>query len=75
MDANKPISGKFAALLPVLADTMKFATQALTEADALASVLIEKGVLTKEELDAKMSSAQSLRETLMKKLSENLSQG
>jgi len=34
------------AVLPALADTMKFATQALAEASAIADVLIEKGVLT-----------------------------
>jgi len=59
-----------AALLPVLADTMKFATQALAEAGAIADVLIEKGVLTKAELDAKMGQGQKLRDSLMKKLDE-----
>jgi hypothetical protein len=59
-----------AALLPVLADTMKFATQALAEAGAIADVLIEKGILTKAELDAKMGQGQKLRDGLMKKLSE-----
>jgi len=57
-----------AALLPVLADTMKIATQALAEAGAIADVLIEKGVLTKAELDAKMGQGQKLRDSLMKKL-------
>ena len=60
------------ALLPVLADTMKFATQALAEAGAIAEVLIEKGVLTKAELDAKMSQGQKLRDSLMKKLDEEI---
>jgi hypothetical protein len=59
-----------AALLPALADTMKFATQALAQAGAIAEVLIEKGVLTKAELDAKMSQGQKLRDSLMKTLDE-----
>jgi hypothetical protein len=59
-----------AVLMPVLADTMKFATQALAEASAIADVLIEKGILTKAELDAKMSQGQKLRDSLMRKLDE-----
>jgi len=59
-----------AVLMPVLADTMKFATQALAEASAIADVLIEKGILTKAELDAKMSQGQKLRDNLMRKLNE-----
>jgi hypothetical protein len=72
MDVNKPISGEFAALIPMLADTMKFATQALAEAAALAELLIEKGVVTKAELDKKMSVGQELRESLMKKLDQEI---
>jgi len=59
-----------ATLLPALADTMKFATQALAEAEAIADVLIEKGFLTKAELDAKMAQGQKLRDSLMKKLDD-----
>jgi hypothetical protein len=33
-------------------------------------VLIEKGVLTKAELDAKMAQGQKLRDNLMKKLDD-----
>jgi hypothetical protein len=33
-------------------------------------VLIEKGLLTKAELDAKMSQGQKLRDSLMRKLNE-----
>jgi hypothetical protein len=72
MDVNKPISGEFAALIPMLADTMKFATQALAEAAALAELLIEKGVVTKAELDKRMSVGQELRESLMKKLDQEI---
>jgi hypothetical protein len=72
MDVNKPISGEFAALIPMLADTMKFATQALAEAAALAELLIEKGVVTKAELDKRMSVGRELRESLMKKLDQEI---
>jgi hypothetical protein len=72
MDVNKPISGEFAALIPMLADTMKFATQALAEAAALAELLIEKGLVTKAELDKRMSVGQELRESLMKKLDQEI---
>ncbi|MGC1648286.1 MAG: hypothetical protein WA741_20890 [Candidatus Sulfotelmatobacter sp.] len=72
MDVNKPISGEFAALIPMLADTMKFATQALAEAAALAELLIEKGIVTKAELDKRMSVGQELRESLMKKLDQEV---
>jgi hypothetical protein len=72
MDVNKPISGEFAALIPMLADTMKFATQALAQSSALAELLIEKGVVTKVELDERMSVGQELRESLMKKLDQEI---
>jgi hypothetical protein len=72
MDVNKPISGEFAALIPVLADTMKFATQALAESAALAELLIEKGIVTKAELDKRVSVGQELRESLMKKLDQEV---
>jgi len=68
MDINRPISGELAALIPMLADTLKFATQALAESSALAELLIEKGIVTKAELDARVSVGQELRESLMKKL-------
>ena len=63
-------SDPLSALLPALADTMKFATQALAQAGAIAEVLIEKGVLTKAELDAKMGQGQKLRDSLIEKLNE-----
>jgi hypothetical protein len=72
MDVDKPISGEFAALIPVLADTMKFATQALAESSAIAELLIEKGVVTKAELDARVSVGQELRERLMKQLDQEI---
>ena len=72
MDVDKPISGEFAALIPMLADTMKFATQALAESSAIAELLVEKGVVTKAELDARVSVGQELRERLMKQLDQEI---
>jgi hypothetical protein len=72
MDVDKPMSGEFAALIPMLADTMKFATQALAESAAIAELLIEKGVVTKAELDARVSVGQELRERLMKQLDQEI---
>ncbi|MGD1077263.1 MAG: hypothetical protein ABR881_02990 [Candidatus Sulfotelmatobacter sp.] len=51
---------------------MKFATQALAESSALAELLIEKGVVTKAELDKRVSVGQELRESLMKKLDQEI---
>jgi hypothetical protein len=72
MDVDKPISGEFAALIPMLADTMKFATQALAESSAIAELLVEKGIVTKAELDARVSVGQELRERLMKQLDQEI---
>ncbi len=72
MDVDKPMSSEFAALIPMLADTMKFATQALAESSAIAELLVEKGVVTKAELDARVSVGQELRERLMKQLDQEI---
>jgi len=77
MDANRPEgpgleSPGLDMLLPALAETMKFAMQALAQASALSEVLIAKGILTKEELDARMMSDQRLRDNLMAKLDEQI---
>jgi hypothetical protein len=61
-----------AALLPVLADTMKFATQALAQSTALAELLVAKGVVTQAELDGRMALGQKLRDDLMAKLDEEI---
>jgi hypothetical protein len=70
MDKNKPISGELAALLPAIAQTMEGSIQALRQSAALAEVLIAKGVLKREELDAAMKTnahlANKLREVLNK---------
>jgi hypothetical protein len=65
MDSNRPISGEFAALLPALADTMRFATQALAQSAAVYEVMIAKGIATKEELEAALGSTLPMNETLL----------
>jgi len=77
MDANRPDSLGPAnpgidTLLPAMAETMKFAMQALAQASALSEVLIAKGIVTKAELDARMMSDQALRESLIAKLDEQI---
>lgn len=71
MDVNKPLSAEFAALIPVLAETMKFATQALAQSTAVYEVMIAKGLATKEELQASMSSTQKMRGNLLEMLDKN----
>ena len=61
-----------ATLLPVLADTMKFATQALAQSTALAELLVAKGVVAKVELDGRIALGQKLRNDLMAKLDEEI---
>ncbi|HVR23931.1 MAG TPA: hypothetical protein VMU26_11480 [Candidatus Polarisedimenticolia bacterium] len=65
MNPDKPVSPEVAALIPTLANTMKFATQALAQSSAIAEVLIEKGILTKAELDARMGAVQKLKDSLI----------
>jgi hypothetical protein len=77
MDANRPVSPApdrpgLEMLLPAMAETMKFAMQALAQASALSEVLIAKGILTKAELVARMSSDQELRDKLTAKLDEQI---
>jgi len=82
MDANRPDSPGLEnpgldnpgldMLLPAMAETMRFAMQALAQASALSEVLIAKGILTKEELDARMASDQRLKDNLMAKLDEQI---
>lgn len=69
---NGMTNDPLAALLPVLADTMKFATQALAQSTALAELLVAKGLVTKAELDARMALGQELRDDLMAKLDEEI---
>lgn len=52
-------------LIPVLAETMRFATQALAQQTALLVVLSEKGIVTKAELDAEMKRNPPATKTLL----------
>ena len=82
MDANRPDSPGLEnpgldnhgldMLLPAMAETMKFAMQALAQASALSEVLIAKGILTKEELEARLASDQKLKDNLMAQLDEQI---
>jgi hypothetical protein len=64
MDVNKTVSGELAAILPMIADTMKFATHALAQSTAVYEVMIAKGLATRAELEAAMRSTDALREKL-----------
>ena len=68
---QKLVSPEFAALIPVLAETMRFATQALAQSTAVSELMISKGIATKEELNAAMSSTQEMRGKLMEMLDKN----
>jgi len=70
MDANRPISGEFAALLPALADTMRYAAQALAQSTAVYEVMIAKGIATRQELEAAMGSTEKMRENLLHALDQ-----
>ena len=65
MDPNTPISRELEMLLPVIAETMKFAVQAISQTRAIADVLIEKGILSQAELDAAMKKVPPVAGTLM----------
>ena len=65
MELDKSISGEFAALLPALADTMRYATQALAQSAAVYEVMISKGIATKEELETALGSAMPGPDTVL----------
>ncbi len=54
MSMDEPLSRDVEILVPVLIETMKFATQSLAQSTALAEVLIAKGLVTSQELDEKV---------------------
>lgn len=70
--SRRPVGRELEILLPVLADTMKFATQALAQSAAVYEILIAKKIATRQELEAAMSSSQNLRESLLAKLDEQI---
>jgi len=69
---HKVVSRELEVLMPVLAETMKFATQAVRQSIAIADLLVEKGVVTREELNEKMRKDQNLTNKLMDVLDENI---
>ena len=69
MPDDKPISGELAALLPAMAQTMKFALQAIQQSMALSSLLVAKGVLTQEELNRAVAANTQVTKTLQDALS------
>jgi len=68
----RPVSPELEILMPVLAETMQFAMQAVRQSSVLADLLIEKGVLTKAELDERMRQDQGPAKKLMDVLDENV---
>jgi arsenate reductase-like glutaredoxin family protein len=69
---QRPISRELEILFPVLAETMKYATQALAQSTAVYEILISKKIATRAELEGAMSSTQKMRESLMAKLDEQI---
>jgi hypothetical protein len=53
------------AFVPVLAQTMKFATQALAHQNALAELLVKKRIVTRSELDEQMKKNPPQTKTLL----------
>ena len=68
----RPVSPELEVLMPALAETMKFAAQALRQSIALADLLVEKGVVTREELNEQMRKDQNLTNKLMDALDEKI---
>jgi hypothetical protein len=69
---KRPVSRELETLLPVLAATMKFATQALAQSTAVYEVLIAKKIATRQELEAAMSSSQEMRQKLLAMLDQQI---
>jgi hypothetical protein len=64
MDPTTPVSRELQILMPVIAETMKFAVQVINQTRAIAEVLIEKGVLSQAELDVAIKKAPPVAEKL-----------
>jgi hypothetical protein len=69
---QRPVSPELEMLMPVLAETMKFATQAVRQSSALAEILISKKIVTKAELDEWMRKHQEPANKLLALLDENI---
>jgi hypothetical protein len=57
---DRPIGSDFAALLPLLSQTMKLAVQSLRQSGAVVSVLVAKGIATREEFDKALAESEDL---------------
>jgi hypothetical protein len=68
----RPVSPELEVLMPVLAETMKFATQAVRQSIALADLLVAKGIITREELNEQMRKDQNLSNKLMDVLDQKI---
>ena len=69
---DRPVSPELEMLIPVLSQTMKYATQSIRQSSALGDMLIAKGIVTKEELDKAMRSSQNSVKKLLDLLEENI---
>jgi hypothetical protein len=69
---QQPASPELEILIPVLAETMKFATQGLRHSTVLGDLPVEKGVLTREELNEHMPKTANLTKKLLDLLNENI---
>lgn len=72
VNPNDPARPELEVLMPALAETMKFATQALRQSIALADLLVEKGIVTKEELNEHLRRDETVAKKLLDVLDENI---
>jgi CRISPR/Cas system CSM-associated protein Csm2 small subunit len=72
MDKNRPISRELEMMMPALAQTMKYAVQAVNQSSALYEVLLAKGLVTKAEIDEKMRSTEDVSKKLFAVLDESI---
>jgi hypothetical protein len=69
---KRPVSRELEMLIPALADTMKYAVQAVRQSGALADVLIAKGLVTRAEFDEAMKPTANLSGKLLMILNDQI---
>ena len=69
---KRPVSRELEMLIPALADTMKYAVQAIRQSGVLADVLICERVVTKAEFDEAMKPTANLSGRLLKILNDQI---
>jgi len=69
---QRPVSPELEMLMPVLAETMKFATQALRQSVALGEILVAKGIVTRKELNVQLQQAPDAAKKLLDLLEQNM---